>query len=539
MREILQDARAAAFPLGGIGTGNVSLGARGELRDWEIFNGPGKGNTLPFTFFALRVAAEGGVPITKVLESRLQPPYDRPNGYEPGDVAGLPRMQGSRLRGEYPFAWIDLVDDQLPLSITLEAFTPFVPLDAAESGLPAAVLRYRVRNTGGSPLEVTVAGSLFNAVGFDGFSDIGPGPRILGQPANAFREEGPLRGLHLSSSLPADHLRHGTMVLLTSAATLTVKPDWPGYWPACELGLDDLWRDLCEDGRLDVAAARDSDAVRRTSLIDMFDGTDASRTLAAALEEANAEAPRHRVGTLGLVETLDPGTEHVFEFFLAWHFPNRPRAWLEPWFDNSNADQVVRNHYALRFGDAWDVGRHLFENLPDLERATRDFHQSLHASTLPRELVDAAASNLASLRSTTCFRLEDGTFAGWEGTFDRVGSCGGSCTHVWNYAQSAAFLFPELERSMRRVEFGLETDPDGRMNFRTNRIFGAAPAAVPPRGRWPARYGRAPLSGVEVRRGRRVPLRAVAERVEGPGLRLRLLGLGRGLRPRCVPAHHL
>src|SRR5215475_11942850 len=30
-----------AFPLGGIGTGTVSLGGRGQLRDWEIFNRPG------------------------------------------------------------------------------------------------------------------------------------------------------------------------------------------------------------------------------------------------------------------------------------------------------------------------------------------------------------------------------------------------------------------------------------------------------------------------------------------------------------------
>jgi len=30
-----------ALPLGGIGTGTVSLGGRGELRDWEIMNKPG------------------------------------------------------------------------------------------------------------------------------------------------------------------------------------------------------------------------------------------------------------------------------------------------------------------------------------------------------------------------------------------------------------------------------------------------------------------------------------------------------------------
>ena len=56
-----------AFPLGGIGTGTVSLGGRGELRDWEIFNRPAKGRSLPFTFFALWCRPRGGQPIARVL----------------------------------------------------------------------------------------------------------------------------------------------------------------------------------------------------------------------------------------------------------------------------------------------------------------------------------------------------------------------------------------------------------------------------------------------------------------------------------------
>ena len=32
-----------AFPLGGIGTGSISLGGSGDLRDWEIYNRPAKG----------------------------------------------------------------------------------------------------------------------------------------------------------------------------------------------------------------------------------------------------------------------------------------------------------------------------------------------------------------------------------------------------------------------------------------------------------------------------------------------------------------
>ena len=52
-----------ALPLGGIGTGTVSLGGRGELRDWEIMNVPGKkystvtpGNNAPFFAIYRRVA---------------------------------------------------------------------------------------------------------------------------------------------------------------------------------------------------------------------------------------------------------------------------------------------------------------------------------------------------------------------------------------------------------------------------------------------------------------------------------------------------
>lgn len=58
-----------ALPLGGIGTGTVSLGGRGELRDWEIMNVPAKqystvtpGNNAPF--FAI---------YTKEAESRRRP----------------------------------------------------------------------------------------------------------------------------------------------------------------------------------------------------------------------------------------------------------------------------------------------------------------------------------------------------------------------------------------------------------------------------------------------------------------------------------
>src|SRR4030067_2914895 len=53
-----QSLNQVAFPLGGIGTGMGSLGGRGDVRDWEIFNRPGKGINLPLTFFCIYVKAE-------------------------------------------------------------------------------------------------------------------------------------------------------------------------------------------------------------------------------------------------------------------------------------------------------------------------------------------------------------------------------------------------------------------------------------------------------------------------------------------------
>ena len=81
---------------------------------------------------------------------------------------------------------------------------------------------------------------------------------------------------------------------------------------------------------------------------------------------------------------------------------------------------------------------------------------------------EAALFNVTTLRSQTVFRIPSGHLMGWEGTMDRFGSCAGSCTHVWNYEQATPFLFGELAKTMRDVEFNYATKENGLMNFRAN-----------------------------------------------------------------------
>ena len=438
-------ATAVAFPLGGIGAGNVSLSARGHLRDWEIFNRPAKGQDMPNAFFAIRTQVAGQEPVARVLEGPVQPPHDLSHGYHPVDHGGLPRMSGATFYGQYPFAQIDFDDSQLPVQVQLEAFTPLIPLNPEDSGLPCACLTYTIHNPLAKPVDLTVVGSLFNPVGgleLDIFKRHVSGQ--AGRGLNEFRQTDDFRGLFLHSEGidPAD-LHYGNLSLVTDFPEITVKPAWlrGGWWDF----LREFWDDFVSDGLL----------------------TDLGY-------DTPAEGGSPDTGSLGLVDTLAPGATQSYRFILTWYFPNRWDSWKYP--EQIKPDdptpKTIRNHYATRFDDAWRVADYVIHEMPRLENGTRAFHDALFGSTLPPPVLDAISANIVPIRSNTCFWLEDGRFFGWEGCHDHAGCCPGSCTHVWSYAYTVAFLFPSLEREMRRIEFAVETEADGYMTFRTLKTSG-------------------------------------------------------------------
>jgi uncharacterized protein (DUF608 family) len=140
-----------ALPLGGIGTGTVALGGRGELRDWEIMNRPARdfsgaasrtSNTAPF--FALFTRSPDGAARTRALIGPLdRSEYDAAEG-SPVNHCGLPRFSSARFEAAYPFGQVALSDPSMPVTVRLKAFNPFVPGDSEASGLPDRGLRLRL-----------------------------------------------------------------------------------------------------------------------------------------------------------------------------------------------------------------------------------------------------------------------------------------------------------------------------------------------------------------------------------------------------------
>jgi hypothetical protein len=102
-----------------------------------------------------------------------------------------------------------------------------------------------------------------------------------------------------------------------------------------------------------------------------------------------------------------------------------------------------------------------------LKDRSQRFSRCFYDSTLPAEAMEAVAANLSILKSPTVLRQADGRLWGWEGSNETKGSCPGSCTHVWNYAQAIPHLFPSLERTLRETDFGPSLGSNGHQVFRT------------------------------------------------------------------------
>ncbi len=124
--------------------------------------------------------------------------------------------------------------------------------------------------------------------------------------------------------------------------------------------------------------------------------------------------------------------------------------------------------YATQYASVKEVAADWKKRYDALRRRSARFRDTFYDTTLPAEVVEAAAANLTILKSPTVLRQHDGRLWCWEGCCDERGCCAGSCTHVWNYAQAICHLFPSLERGLRQNEFFEGQQPSGRQAFRGN-----------------------------------------------------------------------
>lgn len=427
-----------AFPLGGVGAGSISVDGSGRLVQVDIFNRPGLDVTFDESFLTLFTRRADGHTETRVLAG----PYDR-GGFASDALAegirrtgaGLPHFRDVTFTGRFPFAELEFSEPSLPVTVTTRAWSPFIPGQPDDSGLPVAIFDVELTNPGETPVEVCLYASLENKLGYP---DVGGG-------SIAVLDEAGLKGLAMGTTRhDPSSPRFGTLALATPHGDVRIQTrGHRGRWFD---RLQRAWDQMQQDDFVEV-------------------------------REPTSRAEGTDIATIGLRATVQPGMTVSLPVWIAWHVPNFEKYWGPIPGSGSSAGlgATWRNHYATRFDDASAVLGFLALEHERLATATRDFADALWATTLPTSVMDAVSSQLATLRSPTAVRLEDGTFYGWEGCDRDRGSCEGSCTHVWNYAQALPYLFPSLERSMRDAEYGHSLHDDGHMTFRLPLPLGTVP----------------------------------------------------------------
>ncbi len=453
-----EKTREISFPLGGIGTGCIGLAGNGRLIDWEIQNRPNKGSFNAYSHFAIKAEKNGEVIDARVLNGDLHPPYSgkygEPHynsfGFGPprAYLSGVPHFKEVEFLGEFPLANLAFIDDTFPAEVDLTAFNPFIPMNDKDSSIPGAFFEINVKNTTSEALEYSVVFCVGNM-------------NTRNYSYNQYTKKGSLHAIELKmDESQKDKVNYGNLTIATDAEDISYQEYWyRGSWFD---SLEVYWNDLNKPGKF----------INRTY--------ESKKDRTKTGNEYDSD-----MCTLAVHFSLKPGESKKAKFVLTWYYPNCRNYW-NPRKDESSCDCQCgcetqwKNYYSNLFVDSLDCAQYCFKKWDELYNETLSFKKALFSSTLPSVVIDAVSANISILKTPTCLRLEDGSFYGFEGCHCDSGCCEGSCAHVWNYTYALPFLFPNLERSMRELDYKYNMREDGAMAFRLQLPLGVGRAQFRP-----------------------------------------------------------
>ena len=442
-----------AFPLGGLGAGMICLSGTGAVTQASI---RGVAEVLNEPFFMAAVGILGNVGAAKVVEGPVPPwkplfPWGRwhsgsGNG-APTRSYGLPRFTDVEFEARFPFARVHLSDPMMPLTAEICGWSPFVPNDEDASSLPVAALEYTFRNESAERAEAVFS---FHAANLLSLTELSLKRSDSGPPAFRVtrRDQGFVLRLERSAGNP--YAERSFAVEADEAATRVNCRWFRGDSPF------DPWVAIWKE-------------VRDGSMPENGPVPDGARPSAG--------------GSVSVPLMLAPGESRTVRLRFAWYVPDTGLSECRELADCGSGcacdpkpePDAHRAWYTRRFAGVDDVASHWEEQYDALRNRSLAFSDSFYDSTLSAEIVDTVAANLGILKSPTILRQQDGRLWMWEGCFDDAGCCPGSCTHVWNYAQAIAHLFPRLERGLRETELGEAQNESGHQQYRVNLPIGKTP----------------------------------------------------------------
>jgi non-lysosomal glucosylceramidase len=145
-RESCKPSASQGVPLGGMGSGSISRGFRGEFKNWHIIPGLCDNSPVMENQFSIFVSRDGG---NKKYSSVLAPGHHE--GLKKYGDSGISSWdwnlsgQHSTYHALFPRAWTIYDGEPDPdLKISCRQISPFIPHDYKDSSLPTSVFVYTV-----------------------------------------------------------------------------------------------------------------------------------------------------------------------------------------------------------------------------------------------------------------------------------------------------------------------------------------------------------------------------------------------------------
>jgi uncharacterized protein (DUF608 family) len=417
-----------AFPVGGIGAGMFCIEGTGAISHMSVRNRPEVFNE-PCMFAA--VSLKGIDNGTMVVEGPVPEwkKFGTPNSGNgsPGSTYGLPRFKEASFISRFPYAEVNLGDPDIPLTVKINAWSPFIPTDADNSSLPVAGIEYSFFNKGSKEIDAVFS---YNTVNFMSVRDGKPSIRAL---PNGF--------VLTEKGTPDKPGTKGDFAIFTNEPGTIVDHCWfrGGWWDPLTI----TWNTIMKSETRDIPPSE-------------------------------GQAPG---ASLYVPFKVGAGETRVIRLMMSWYVPDsdlkygqdaeKPEKDSECGPECACHDPYYKPWYSAKFGSIEEIVSYWKTNYDDLNRKSGLFRDAFYSGTLPSEVTEAVAANLSILKSPTVLRQRDGKLWSWEGCSDNSGCCAGSCTHVWNYAQAIPHLFPRLERTLRETEFTQSQNDEGHQTFRS------------------------------------------------------------------------
>ncbi|XP_010241124.1 PREDICTED: non-lysosomal glucosylceramidase isoform X2 [Nelumbo nucifera] len=166
-KESCKPSASQGVPLGGMGSGSISRGFRGEFKHWQIIPGSCEPSPVMANQFSIFISRDGG---NKKYASVLAPGQHEGLGKN-GDQ-GISSWgwnlsgQHSTYHALFPRAWTIYDGEPDPeLKVSCRQISPFIPHNYKESSLPTAVFVYTLVNTGRERAKVSLLLTWANSIG--------------------------------------------------------------------------------------------------------------------------------------------------------------------------------------------------------------------------------------------------------------------------------------------------------------------------------------------------------------------------------------